>query len=115
MNLANSTMKKNFVPMLIFSIKAKLTMAFLKSDLCVVRTVLERSNETTKFSCGENVPVRSNGGCDLHPSKGPTFDKVLHLNDSQFNHSITDSLDTVFLALLLQLVGRSLTPGLLSC
>ena len=50
--------------------------------------------------------MRLNGGYDLHPQEGPIFDKVLHLNDSQFNHSIADSLDMVFLALLLQLVGR---------
>ena len=57
-------------------------MPFLKSHLCVVRTVwnLACSNEATSYSCRESILVVSNGGYDLHPPEHPIFGKDLRLD-----------------------------------
>ena len=108
MNLANSTMKKNFVPIVDFSespwafarllllfvsIAARLTMPFW-SQICASFAQywnLACSNEATNYSCRKSILVGSNGGYGLHPQERPIFGKVLSLDYSQsFDYGILD-------------------------
>ena len=129
-NLANSTMKKSFVPIVDFyqnswtfvrllllfvSIAARLTMPF-RGRICASFAQywnLACLNEATSYSYRESILVGLNGGYGLHPPEHPIFGKVLRLDyfqsfDDEFwisYASIMDSLEILLLALLLQLVS----------
>ena len=72
----------------------KVDNAFLKADLCFLRTVLEPwSTEATSYSCRESILVGSNGGYDLHPQEHPIFGKDLRLD--YFHSFVYGILDLV--------------------
>ena len=96
MNLPNSTMKKNFVPivdfsqsswsfvrlLLYFSIAEKFTMPF-RSQICAPFAQYWKfacSNEDTSYSCRKSILVGSIGGYDLHPQEHPIHGNVLRLD-----------------------------------